>query len=151
MKTHILIENNSNNNSHGSINVTREWKTLTTTTIANKTPKWRQKLPICLTKWLAINVHTQSSGWQPVCRRARKGQREQLIDKSAERERESVVHSLMRSLLIALAFESLAVVIVVAAAHCICNCRWGRWACLFCQQFSLINDSFAFDIVNKLH
>lgn len=98
MKTHILIENNSNNNSHGSINVTREWKTLTktTTTIANKTPKWRQKLPICLTKWLAINVHTQSSGWQPVCRRARKGQREQLIDKSAEREREcrSLSHAL---------------------------------------------------------
>lgn len=78
----------NSNNDNGSINVTHEWKVITTitTTIetANKTPKWRQKLPICLIKWLAIKARTQSADWQHVCVCVGE-QRQQSIGSPAER------------------------------------------------------------------
>lgn len=80
--------NSNNKNNNGSINVTHERKAITTitTTTANKTPKWRQKLPICLTKWLAIKARTQSADWQHVSvGESEKGIAKQSIGRPAER------------------------------------------------------------------
>lgn len=128
--------NSNNKNNNGSINVTHERKAITTitTTTANKTPKWRQKLPICLTKWLAIKARTQSADWQHVSvGESVKGIAKQSIGRPAERES---IHSFSRTLspFCALFFESIAVVIgivVVVTAYYNCDCRWRQWACLF--------------------
>lgn len=99
--------NSNNKNNNGSINVTHERKVITTitATTANKTPKWRQKLPICLTKWLAIKARTQTADWQHVS----VGESEKGIAR-AVRQREcqyicnTHIRSLARSLLFALSF-----------------------------------------------
>lgn len=95
--------NSNNKNNNGSINVTHERKAITTTT-ANKTPKWRQKLPICLTKWLAIKARTQSADWQHVSvGESEKGIAKQSIGRPAKRESQ-YIRSLVRSLLFVLSF-----------------------------------------------
>lgn len=98
--------NSNNKNNNGSINVTHERKAITTitATTANKTPKGRQKLPICLTKWLAIKARTQSADWQHVSvGESEKGIAKQSIGRPAERESQ-YIRSLVRSLLFVLSF-----------------------------------------------